>query len=140
DSQQSVARPLPTRPRERVRHVPDEQRVVTAVAVAAILAVSLMASYYLVRAGTRLAQRTLQLILLGIAIPLQATIIPVYYLVVEIGLYDTLWALILPYIAFGIPISVLIMVNFVRDIPVELFESMRVDGTGEWGVLLRLVV
>jgi len=114
--------------------------VVTAVAVAAILAVSLMASYYLVRAGTRLAQRTLQLILLGIAIPLQATIIPVYYLVVEIGLYDTLWALILPYIAFGIPISVLIMVNFVRDIPVELFESMRVDGTGEWGVLLRLVV
>lgn len=114
--------------------------LVTVAAVVVILAVALMASYYLVRSGTRLAQRTLQLILLGIAIPLQATIIPVYYLIVEIGIYDTLWALILPSIAFGVPISVLIIVNFVRDIPDELFESMRIDGAGEWRILLTLVL
>jgi len=114
--------------------------LVTIIAVVVILAVSLMASYYLVRSGTRLARHTLQLILLGIAIPLQATIIPVYYLIVELGVYDTVWGLILPYIAFGIPISVLITVNFVRDIPGELFESMRVDGAGEWRMLVTLVL
>ncbi len=114
--------------------------LVTVAAVAAILAAALMASYYLVRSRTALASRTLQLILLGIAIPLQATIIPVYYLIVQIGLYDTLWALILPSIAFGIPISVLIIVNFVRDVPGELFESMRVDGAGDWRILGSLVL
>lgn len=114
--------------------------LVTVAAVVAILAAALMASYYLVRSHTVLASRTLQLILLGIAIPLQATIIPVYYLIVQIGLYDTLWALILPSIAFGIPISVLIIVNFVRDVPGELFESMRVDGAGDWRILGALVL
>jgi raffinose/stachyose/melibiose transport system permease protein len=114
--------------------------IVTVVSVALILAVSLMASYYLVRSATRLSRGTLRLILLGIAIPIQATIIPVYYLIVQLGLYDRLVALILPSVAFAIPISVLIIVNFVRDIPGELFESMRVDGAGDWRMLLTLVL
>ncbi|WP_258934441.1 carbohydrate ABC transporter permease [Nesterenkonia pannonica] len=80
------------------------------------------------------------MILLGIAIPVQATIIPVYYLIQYLNLYDTLWALILPQIAFAIPLSVLIIVNFVRDIPNELFESMRVDGVSEWRILSSLVL
>ena len=71
---------------------------------------------------------------------MQATIIPVYYLIVQLGLYDTLWALILPSVAFAIPITVLILVNFMRDIPKELFESMRVDGASEWKILLTLAL
>lgn len=114
--------------------------IVTLAVVAAVLAVSLMASYYIVRSTTFGGRRLFSLILLGIAIPVQATIIPVYYLIRELGLYDTLWALILPQIAFAIPLSVLIIVNFVRDIPAELFESMRVDGAGEWKILLNLVL
>lgn len=43
-------------------------------------------------------------------------------------------------IAFAIPLSVLIIVNFVRDIPAELFESMKVDGAGEWRILTSLVL
>lgn len=114
--------------------------LVTVGTIVVLLAVALMASYYLVRSRTRLSQHTLQLFLLGLAIPLQSTIIPVYYLIVKIGLYDTLWALILPSIAFGIPLSVLILVNFVRDVPNELFESMRVDGAGDWRMLSALVL
>jgi raffinose/stachyose/melibiose transport system permease protein len=53
-------------------------------------------------------------------------------------LYDSLVAIILPSIAFAIPLSVLILANFVRDVPNELFESMRVDGATEWGTLWRL--
>ncbi|SEE86366.1 carbohydrate ABC transporter permease [Jiangella alba] len=114
--------------------------VVTVAAVAVILTVSLMASYYVVRAGTPLSRGTLRLALLGLAIPVQATIIPVYYLIVRLGLYDSLLALILPAIAFAVPISVLIIVNFVRDIPAELFESMRADGAGHGRILLALVL
>lgn len=114
--------------------------IVTLVSVALILAVSLMASYYLVRNTTRTSRNLLSLILLGIAIPIQATIIPVYYLIVALGLYDRLIALILPSVAFAIPISVLIIVNFVRDIPAEMFESMRVDGAGDWRMLWSMVL
>lgn len=114
--------------------------IVTLSTVAVVLAVSLMAAYYITRSTSWGGTRLFQLILLGIAIPVQATIIPVYYLIRELGLYDTLWALILPQIAFAIPLSVLIIVNFVRDIPGELFESMRVDGAGEWKILWSLVL
>lgn len=112
---------------------------VTSFAVALVLAVSLLASYVIVRSRGRLGRRTFDLYLVGLAIPLQATIIPVYYLIIQIGLYDTLWALIFPSAAFAIPVTVLILVNFMRDIPQSLFESMRMDGAGDRTVLARLV-
>ncbi len=46
--------------------------------------------------------------------------------------------MILPSIAFAIPLSVLVLSNFIRDVPNELFESMRLDGCSEWGTLWRL--
>lgn len=114
--------------------------IVTVVSVAVILVVSLLAAYVVVRSTKPAAQRLFQAFLLGIAIPIQATIIPVYYLIVRMGLYDTLWALILPSIAFAIPITVLILANFLRDVPAELFEAMRVDGAGEWRTLWDLAL
>jgi raffinose/stachyose/melibiose transport system permease protein len=76
--------------------------------------------------------------LMGLAIPLQATIIPVYLMIIKLRLYDTLLAMILPSIAFAIPLSVLVLSNFIRDVPKELFESMRVDGATEWAMMWRL--
>ncbi|WP_026932482.1 carbohydrate ABC transporter permease [Glycomyces tenuis] len=114
--------------------------IVTAAAVAVTLAVSLMASYVVVRSRSRFGANVFRVALLGIAIPIQAAIIPVYYLIVQIGLYDTLAALILPSIAFAIPLTLLILTNFLREIPESLFESMRMDGATEWKILLRLVV
>ena len=70
--------------------------------------------------------------LLGLAIPVQATIIPIYCMITKLRMYDTLLALILPSIAFAIPLSVLILTNFLRDVPKELFESMRLDGCTDW--------
>lgn len=113
--------------------------IVTLVAVAILMVISIMVSYYIVRKKNVWSRRTFSLILLGLGIPLQAVIIPVYYLVIQLGLYDTLIGIILPSIAFGIPITVLIIVNAMRDIPQELFDSMSVDGASEWRSLWRLV-
>ncbi|MHB1063322.1 MAG: carbohydrate ABC transporter permease [Georgenia sp.] len=114
--------------------------IVVIVSVTAILAVSLLASYAVVRSTSRWANIVFSVFLLGIAIPIQATIVPVYYLMVRLGLYDTLWALILPSIAFAIPLSVLILTNFLRDVPKELFEAMKVDGASEWRTLWSLAL
>ena len=113
---------------------------VTSISVVAILAVSLMASYVIVRSTTLKVRRIFQIFLLGIAIPMQATIIPVYYLILQMGLYDTLWALILPSVASAVPLTVLILTNFMRDVPGELFESMKVDGAGDWRTLWSLAL
>ncbi|MCH6472383.1 carbohydrate ABC transporter permease [Sinomonas terrae] len=114
--------------------------VVTVASVVVTVGVSLMAAYAIVRSRARMVRLTFSLFLLGLAIPLQATIIPLYYMIGQAHLYDTLLALILPSIAFAIPITVLILVNFIRDIPAELFESMRVDGASHWRLFISLVV
>ena len=113
--------------------------VVTAGAVIPAVIVSFMAAYAIVRGWTRRFLRALNgLFLMGLAIPLQATIIPIYLIIIRLHLYDSLLALILPSIAFAIPLSVLVLSNFIRDVPRELFESMRMDGATEWTTLWRL--
>ena len=115
--------------------------IVTLGAVVPAVLISFMASYAIVRAAhrSRFLRATNSLFLMGLAIPLQATIIPVYLIIIRLQMYDTLAAIILPSIAFAIPLSVLVLSNFVRDVPKELFESMRMDGATEWSTLWRLV-
>jgi raffinose/stachyose/melibiose transport system permease protein len=108
-------------------------------AVVPAVLVSFMAAYAIIRDGRRLFLRSSNgLFLMGLAIPLQATIIPIFLLIIKLRLYDTLPAMILPSIAFAIPLSVLVLSNFIRDVPNELFESMRVDGASDWQMLWRL--
>ncbi|MFF4837032.1 carbohydrate ABC transporter permease [Streptomyces sp. NPDC001315] len=113
--------------------------VVTVGAVVPAVVFSFMAAYAIVRGWRMRGLRVINgLFLMGLAIPLQATVIPVYLIIIKLHLYDSLLALILPSIAFAIPLSVLVLANFVRDIPKELFDSMRVDGATEWTTLWRL--
>ncbi|MGZ4359430.1 MAG: carbohydrate ABC transporter permease [Gaiellaceae bacterium] len=112
--------------------------LLTVAVVLLVLVSSLMAGYAVVRGKGWASSNTFRLFLVGLAIPLQAVIIPIFYLVSKMNMYDTLWALIFPTAAFSLPISVLILVNFLRDVPTELFEAMKIDGASEWQMLWRL--
>ena len=113
--------------------------IVTIGAIVPALVISFMAAYGIVRGtGNRILGSINGVFLMGLAVPIQATIIPVYLIIIKLHLYDTLLALILPSIAFAIPLSVLVLSNFVRDVPKELFESMRVDGASEWRTMWSL--
>jgi raffinose/stachyose/melibiose transport system permease protein len=112
--------------------------IVTLGSIIPAVLISFMAAFAIVRGEGRFLKSVNGLFLLGLAIPLQATIIPVYLIIIRLKLYDSLTAIILPSIAFAIPLSVLVLTNFIRDVPKELFESMRVDGANEWATLWRL--
>ncbi|NBE97921.1 carbohydrate ABC transporter permease [Nonomuraea sp. KC401] len=114
--------------------------VVTLGAVIPAVLISFMASYAIIRTGkrSRFLRLSNSLFLMGLAIPLQATIIPVYLIIIRLHLYDSLLGMILPSIAFAIPLSVLVLSNFIRDVPKELFDSMRLDGATETAMLWRL--
>jgi raffinose/stachyose/melibiose transport system permease protein len=113
---------------------------VTVISVLLIVIVSLMAAYAISRIRNRFTLGVFSLFLFGLAIPLQATIIPIYAMITAMHLYDTLFALILPYVAFGIPLSVLVLVTYIRDIPNELHESMYLDGASHFRILRDLVL
>ncbi|NYI42777.1 carbohydrate ABC transporter permease [Demequina lutea] len=114
--------------------------IVTVATVVVTVFISTMAGFAIVRSKTRFVRASFTLFLLGLAIPIQATIVPLFYMISKTGLYDSLLALIMPSIGFAIPITVLILTNFIRDIPISLFESMRLDGATNWRMLFSLVI
>src|SRR5690606_4071617 len=114
--------------------------IVKTVAAVAAVFFSLLAAYTIVGNDHPISRGSFSFALLGLAIPLHAAIIPIYYMIIQLKLYDTLLALIIPSAAFAMPITIVILVNFLRDIPGELFESMRLDGATNWVMLWRLVL
>jgi raffinose/stachyose/melibiose transport system permease protein len=77
---------------------------------------------------------------LGIMIPLQIGTATIIEVVESLGLYDTIWALVLIYAARGLPISVFILSEFMRTVPRELKEAARIDGASEYRILFEIVV
>jgi ABC-type glycerol-3-phosphate transport system permease component len=73
-------------------------------------------------------------------IPSTLTLIPLFLTIQKLHLFNTWWALILPYSATAQPLLVLIFRAFFDQIPRELLESARTDGCTETAVLLRIVV
>lgn len=114
--------------------------VVTLATVAIVVALSVPAAYAIARNASRVVQRGFSLMLAGLAIPAQATIIPVYLLITQLRLYDTLLAIILPTAAFALPVALLVMTTSLRDIPTELYEAQTLDGARPAATLRHLVL
>jgi len=114
--------------------------IVAAASVALVLVLSVPVAYVAVRTRSRRSSLAFQVFLLGIAIPAQAVIVPLYLLIAKMGLYDTLLAVILPTAAFAMPVAVLILVGTLRDISEELYEAMALDGASPLRMLVQLAV
>lgn len=114
--------------------------IVTAAVVAIVVTLAAMTGFAVVRSRTRWSNGVFRVFLLGLAIPSQAVVVPVYLIIVELGLYDSLTAIVLPTAAFALPVCVLILVGSMRDISEELYEAMALDGAGSVRTFLQLVV
>jgi len=102
-------------------------------------ALSLVAAFRIARRASRFSAVSFRLILFGLAVPVQAIVIPMYVMTVKMHLYDTLYGLVLVTAASLVAVAVLLTVNYVRMIPRELFDAMAVDGAGERKVFSSLV-
>ncbi|HEX5000752.1 MAG TPA: carbohydrate ABC transporter permease [Terriglobia bacterium] len=114
--------------------------IVVSVSVLLILAAASMAAFAFARVHFRFNRALFAIVIAGLVIPVHVTLIPVYLLTTRMGLYDTLWALIGPYVAFNLPISVFILTEFMRDIPRELEEAARLDGAGAFSIFWRIAL
>jgi raffinose/stachyose/melibiose transport system permease protein len=114
--------------------------IVVGVSVVLILLISSMASYVFARIKFRLNRPLFALIIAGLVIPVHVTLVPVYLLTINLKLYDSILALIGPYVAFNIPLSVFILTEFMRQIPHELEASARIDGAGPMRIFFSLIL
>ncbi|MFD8966607.1 carbohydrate ABC transporter permease [Streptomyces sp. NPDC059568] len=114
--------------------------VVTASVVAIVLLLVPPLAFAIVRNRGRATSRVFRLFLLGLAIPAQAVIVPMFYVISNAGLYDNLIGVILPTAAFSLPVCALILTGTMRDITDDLFEAMALDGASTRRVFFQLVV
>jgi raffinose/stachyose/melibiose transport system permease protein len=77
---------------------------------------------------------------LGLLFPTTIAILPLYILIRQLGLVDTMWGVILPQVAFQLPISVLILRNFFIAIPTELEDAAAVDGASTFEFFWRILI
>jgi glucose/mannose transport system permease protein len=80
------------------------------------------------------------ILIVGAFIPYQVMIYPIVIVLREIGLYGSLWGLVIVHSIFGMPINTLLFRNYFASLPEELFKAARVDGAGFWRIYLGIMV
>lgn len=114
--------------------------LVTVVSILISIMAAMMATYAITRIKWRGAELTNAFFMLGLTIPLQASIVPVYVILSKLHWLNHYSTLIIPYSAFTLSMSILICTGFMVDIPFDLDEAARIDGCGLWGTFGRIIV
>lgn len=114
--------------------------LVTSCSVALIVSFASLAAYALARYRFRLNNFIYVFFLAGLMVPIRLGILPLFLLLKNLGLLDTRSALILTYLASGMPMSIFILTGFFRTLPVELEYCARIDGCSEFQVFRRVML
>lgn len=114
--------------------------LVTIPATTVSIMLGVLAGYTLSKLRFRGSNALFIFFVAGLFFPPQIALIPLFRLFNDLGLYDTLWALIIVHVAFGIPICTLILKNFFAAVPIAIREAGIIDGANEWQILTRLMI
>lgn len=105
-----------------------------------VVALGLMASFVLARYNFRGRGAMYALFTAGLMFPMTVAITPLYILIKNLGLTNSLAGVIIPQIAFALPVTIVILVPFLQAIPHELQEAAEIDGCSRIGFFWRMVI
>jgi raffinose/stachyose/melibiose transport system permease protein len=108
--------------------------------VGGVVALSCLSGYALAMLPLPGRGGILMVFVLGLMVPFQSVMIPIYYLLRDLHLLETYWAFILPGIAFRLPFGIFLMRAFFRGLPAEIGDAARVDGANEWAVFRQVML
>jgi raffinose/stachyose/melibiose transport system permease protein len=114
--------------------------IVAAIATALVVTVSSMAAYPLSRLEFRGREAIYTFFTFGLLFPIAVAALPLYLLLRQLGLLESLLGIALPEAAFGIPLTIIILRPFMRQIPAELEDAAAIDGCSRFGFFLRVLV
>lgn len=112
--------------------------VITGATIIITLILSVMVSYAVVRLKWMLSKVVYGVFLVGMMLSVQAVLLPLYVMMQP--LQETHWALIIPYVAFAMPIAVILISGAIRDLPIELEEAAFIDGASLYKIFFRIIV
>jgi ABC-type glycerol-3-phosphate transport system permease component len=124
----------------RFRQYLGNSLLVTIPTVIGVVALSSLAGYAFGRLKFAGSKVWFYLFLLGLMVPFQSIMIPMYYNLQDLNLLGSYWAMILPATALGLPFGIFLMQAFFRGLPAELADAARVDGCSEFGVLFKIML
>ena len=113
--------------------------VINTLAVLLVIIISIMAAYAIRRMRWKLSGFVKTILLLGMMIPIHATLLPNYKIYNAVGLTDTIWALLIPYVAFSLPQGLFLMTGFIDSIPWELEEAAVMDGCSIYRIVFQII-
>ncbi len=114
--------------------------IVTGATIIITVIVSLMATYALTRMIFKFKKSMSLFYMIGLTVPIHSALLPVFIMLRTFKLVNSYAALVLPYVAFAIPMAVMIFTGFMAGIPRELEESACLDGCSVYGIFFRIMV
>jgi raffinose/stachyose/melibiose transport system permease protein len=114
--------------------------IVTGTTLILTIVFSGMVSYAITRFKWRYANIVLLLFMIGIMIPIQSTLLPLMIIFKSMDILNTHLSIIIPYVAFSIPIAVFILSGFLRSIPHEIEESAMIDGASIYRIFFSIIL
>ena len=113
--------------------------IITAGSVLALIAVGAISAYVIARQGVRLSNALYLAFVLGIILPAQLGIVPIYVALRQVGLLGTQAGAVLVYTGLLLPLSVFLYTGFVRALPRDYEEAAFIDGASRWQAFIRIV-
>lgn len=114
--------------------------LINALAVVLVVIISVMAAFACCRMRWRLKGLVSILLMMGLMIPIHATLLPNYMIFDKVGILDTIFALLIPYVAFSLPQGFFLTSSYMDSVPKELEEAAIMDGCGVYRTLLVIVL
>lgn len=121
-------------------HTYTNSALITVVKVPLGVLIAAMLGYALSQLNLPLRGPVMYAIFLGLTIPVYIMIVPLFTMLRGAGLTDSIWGLLGPYLAFGLPFETLVLASFIKRIPHELLEAARVDGAGALRIFVQIIL
>lgn len=112
----------------------------TVLTLAVIVITVFPAAYVLARRKFKGRNLIYNYFIIGMLIPVHALLVPMYIQFRQAGIDNQWYTLILPYVAFGIPISVMLMESYIKSIPADLEDAAAIDGCGFFKTMVIIIL
>jgi len=99
-----------------------------------------LASYFISRFEFKMSKFVYVLFIFGMIIPIHATLVPMFILMQRLGLLNTSWTLLFPYVSFNLPITIFILTSFMKAFPKDIEESAIMDGCGVFRIFWSIIL
>ena len=113
--------------------------IVTGATILLTTIIGMMAAFALSRMVWKGRKVANHFVILGMTIPIHASILPIFIVLSKLGMLNSYQSLIVPYTAFALAVAILIFIGFMQEIPRELDEAACIDGCGVWRIFRHVI-